>query len=202
MTTKVLLIRHGQTDWNRQRRVQGHLDIPLNETGHAQAQALAQRLAHWPITTIYSSDLQRAVATAQPLAHTLNLPLNLSPNWRERFLGQFQGLTIDELHQQYGDATPNTTRYLIDPPDGESGQQLQQRIIHAWHDTITPHTDEMIAIITHGGALTALIAYILNLDMATEIRFRMRGNTGLSIIHIDNGQPLLLRLNDTAHLDP
>src|SRR5580698_6897789 len=102
MTTQILFIRHGETDWNRIKRIQGHIDIPLATTGLEQAQRLAHRLAGEAsqgatLDAIYSSDLQRAQQTAQPIADALGLPLQLRESLRERLYGAFQGYDKDEI---------------------------------------------------------------------------------------------------------
>lgn len=204
MTTTILFIRHGQTDWNVARRWQGHTDIPLNETGKRQAQALATRLANWPIEAIYSSDLERCVQTAVTLGNATqpkHTPI-FDPIWRERDVGVFSGYTREQIQEKFPEVWASRKRGLVDPPDGETAVDLRVRAVKAFQKTISNHNGEMIAIVTHGGILYFLIAELLGLGEGNEYgRFTLRGNTGMSIVEVTNNKPLLTLLNDTSHLD-
>jgi broad specificity phosphatase PhoE len=202
MTTTILLIRHGQTDWNAQGRWQGHLDVPLNAAGQAQAQALAQRLANWPIQAIYSSDLKRAAMTAVTLANALNQQPIFDPLWRERNLGDFAGLTTQESHQKYPDIWATQENGLVTPPNGEDWQSLRRRAVAAFEKVTTRHEGEMVAVISHGGTLANVIAHVLEIPDDRYGRFRLSGNTGLSIVETTPQRGLqLTRLNDISHLE-
>ncbi len=202
MTTTILLIRHGQTDWNAQSRWQGHTDIPLNETGQAQAQALARRLAHWPIRAVYSSDLKRAAMTAVPLATSLNLQPVLDPLWRERDVGDFGGLTSQEARERYPEAWSSMKNGLLSPPNGEDWQALRKRAAAAFEQVTARHEGEMVAVVSHGGTLANVIAHVLQIPVDRYGRFRLNGNTGLSIVEILEGRcPHLTLLNDTSHIE-
>jgi len=197
--TTVLLIRHGQTDWNAESRWQGHADIPLNATGKAQAHALAQRLAGWPVKALYSSDLKRAAMTADILADALNLKPVLDIVWRERDVGDFQGLTNAELKQSFADHWVGMRNGVFNPPNGEPFQQLQARVTKAFDELLARHAGEMAAVVTHGGALHTLISHILGIS-GSYGRFSLSGNTGLSIVEQGERGVRLVLLNDTCHL--
>lgn len=199
MKTTIVLIRHGQTDWNAAGRWQGHTDIPLNQEGLAQARALAARLAAWPITAVYSSDLERARVTAEHLANALNSELTVDERWRERGLGVLEGLTREEVQARYPDL--NLPRTFIDAPEGESYDQLHQRVVGAYTRLMQEHAGEMVAVVSHGGAMRVLISHILGLPREVYAPFSLRGNTGISIIDIEENNALLARLNDTSHLE-
>ncbi len=155
----VLLARHGQTDWNAAGRWQGHTDVPLNETGRAQARALAERLRGEGIAAIASSDLGRARGTAEIVAAVLGLRVDLvDPDLRERGFGIFEGLTLRECEQRHPE---EWARYARDPglgpPLGESRSALLERLHRAVHrvaDRLAPPP----LVVTHGGAMRALIA--------------------------------------------
>ncbi len=155
----VFLARHGQTDWNAAGRWQGHTDVPLNETGRAQARALAERLRGEGIAAIASSDLARARRTAEIVAHVLGLQVDLvDPDLRERRFGIFEGLTLRECEQRHPE---EWARYAADPglgpPDGESRSALLERLRRAVHrvaDRLAPPP----LVVTHGGAMRALVA--------------------------------------------
>lgn len=202
MTTTILLIRHGQTDWNAQSRWQGHIDIPLNKTGQSQALALARRLASWPIQAIYASDLQRAAMTAVSIASTLNQQPIFDPLWRERDVGDFGGLTSQEAKERYPEVWSTMKNGLLSPPNGEDWRALRARAAAAFEQVAARHKGEMIAVVSHGGTLANVIAHVLQIPADQYGRFRLSGNTGLSIVEILAGRgPHLTLLNDTSHLE-
>ncbi|MCB9422873.1 MAG: histidine phosphatase family protein [Ardenticatenaceae bacterium] len=202
MTTTILLIRHGQTDWNAESRWQGHLDIPLNDTGKAQAAALAQRLAGWPIRAVYSSDLKRAAMTAVTLANALNQQPIFDPRWRERDVGDFGGLTSKEAKERFPEAWTTMKNGLLTPPNGEDWRSLRARAAKAFESVAGRHEGEMVAVVSHGGTLANVVAHVLEIPVDRYGRFRVSGNTGLSIVEITEERgPYLTLLNDTSHLE-
>lgn len=201
MTTTLLLIRHGVTDWNTAQRWQGHADIPLNETGRQQAHALAKRLATWPIEVIVSSDLQRCAQTAVTLAAPHNLQPVFDPLWRERHVGDFSGLTTEEVRARFPELWATSPRGLVNPPNGEAFPDLRQRTLTAYEKVLTAYKGQMVAIVSHGGTLHTLIREVIGLNGTEYGRFSLRGNTGLSIIEVTDHGAYLTRLNDTSHLE-
>ena len=198
--TTILLIRHGETDWNAAGRWQGHSDIPLNDNGRRQSQALAQRLAAWPIQALYTSDLKRAKETADIIAHSHEITPVLDAALRERYGGFFQGLTGEEIRSTYA----AQWKMLIEGHDLEgieSNTAAQERIWHAFEKITATHQGEMIAFVSHGATLGLLIAKALGFTLAQRPRFTMRQNTGLSIIELDDNGPLVTLLNDASHLN-
>lgn len=201
-TTTIVLIRHGQTDWNLSGRWQGHTDIALNDTGRSQASALARRLASWPIAAIYSSDLRRAHQTASVLAHELGLSLELDAAWRERYGGDFQGMTFEELDRRHPEALHAMRQRGEAPPGGESNLDVARRVVEAFDEVVERHPGQMVAVVTHGGAMRALIGYVVGLPLGQSPRVSVSGNTGISLIEVNQWGPRLTLLNDTAHLHP
>jgi len=201
MITTVLLIRHGQTDWNKIGRWQGHTDIPLNDRGHQQARLLAHRLATWPISVIYTSDLKRAVQTADPLGAKLGLVPIKEPALRERNGGFFQGLTREELQARFGEEWRRVRQDGLAPPNGESDLDLAMRVEAAFQQMVNRHKGDMIAMISHGGALKVLISHILGLPLGQPAPFSLSGNTGLSIVKTNENGSILTLLNDVSHLE-
>lgn len=197
----ILLLRHGQTDWNKAGKWQGHTDIPLNETGLQQAAALGERMSVWPIDTIYTSDLQRCVQTAVPLANALGLQLIETKIWRERDVGDFSGLTGEQARAHYPEIWAKATRGMIDPPNGEPFAEVQNRAWRALESVTAVHEQGTVAVFSHGGLLHALLGQVMGIDPAVYGRFSMRGNTGLSIIEVNSRGPIVTRLNDTSHLE-
>lgn len=199
--TKLLLVRHGQTDWNAQARWQGQQDVPLNRLGRAQATALAARLAGWPIHAIYSSDLRRAGETAEILAAALSLKPVYEAAWRERAAGVFEGMTGAELREKYPEAWAALQQGEIRPKNGEAPEQLQTRIVDAYQRILARHPDQTILIVSHGGALHALLSHVLELSVSQVYRLSLSGNTGLTRLDLTPRGPRLTLLNDTAHLE-
>jgi len=158
MTTRIGFIRHGETDWNVDKRIQGQIDIPLNETGRAQALAMAFNAAHHNFDAIYSSDLMRAYDTAKMLAERRGLDIKILPQLRERHFGIFQGLTAAEGKVSQPEAH---ARYLVRDPDydfdtGESMHNLAKRVEAAVREMTQHHAGQTIAAVTHGGVLDIL----------------------------------------------
>lgn len=197
--TTVLLIRHGQTEWNASGRWQGHEDIPLNEEGRAQARALAQRLSSWPIKVIYTSDLLRAKETAEIVGAPLDLSPILDIDLRERNGGFLQGLTGEVIRSEYAEEWAR----LIggEEIEGvESNTAVQERIWQAFERIASNHKGQMVALVSHGASLGLLIAKALGFTLGQRPRFTMRQNTGLSIVEMDGNGPLVTLLNDASHL--
>jgi probable phosphoglycerate mutase len=200
MITTVLLIRHGETDWNADRRWQGHLDIPLNEEGKQQGRALAKRLKDLPIRALYCSDLQRASLTAEILAEQLGVRPVYEPAWRERDVGAFSGLTSDEVRDKYPHVWAEMQQGILNPPDGENHKQFYARAGAAFEQLLQRHTGECVAVVSHGGTIANVVAYVLEIGPGSYGRLALRGNTGLSIIEAGPKGRRVTLLNDTCHL--
>jgi broad specificity phosphatase PhoE len=161
MTTRALLIRHGETAWNVTGRWQGHAPVPLNETGMAQSAALGRYLARngFRIDVVYSSDLKRATQTAEAVGTALGLPVFTDVRLREVDLGDWQGLTREEAEAWDPDryAVFRAEWRRVPTPDGESRDDLQRRARGAFDDITARHPDQTIAFITHGGTIGMLL---------------------------------------------
>lgn len=155
---RIVLIRHGQTAWNAQGRIQGHTDIELNTLGRAQAARLPEALRDEGLTAVVSSDLRRAWATARALAEPLGLPLHSEAGLRERGFGAMEGLGFRQLDEQHPDwAVPWRRRepgFL--PPGGESLLQFQARCLATAQRLVGRHVGQCVAWVTHGGVLDVL----------------------------------------------
>lgn len=199
--TTIVLIRHGETDWNVARRWQGSTDIPLNDTGRAQARMLARRLKanRWPIDALYSSDLLRAAETAEIVGQRIGLPVILDASWRERGLGIIEGLTRREISEKYPYMV--LPRTFIEAPESEPYAILKSRIVKGLDVILERHEGQTIAVVSHSGTLRVLISTILELPEKIYAPFSLRGNTGLSRIIIDKEQAQLNLLNDTSHIE-
>ncbi|MEM7333290.1 MAG: histidine phosphatase family protein [Chloroflexota bacterium] len=199
--TKIILIRHGQTEWNLIGRWQGFADIPLNETGQAQAEALQTRLAAWQIDAFVSSDLKRANETAVIAAKPHNLTVKTDPIWRERDVGDFSGLNRQQVKEKFPEIWGKAINGILEPPNGEQYQDLQKRALNALRSVIDSNAGSIVAVVTHGQLIHVLLAQIMGIEQGKYGRFSMRGNTGISIIENLKDNPIVTRLNDTAHLD-
>lgn len=159
IATELILIRHGETDWNAAGRIQGHTDIPLNETGHEQArraaQAVAELHAQTPIAAVISSDMQRAQQTAQPIAKACGLGLQHDAQLREKCYGILEGMTWEERNAKHPEL--NYEHELANPefavPEGESRQVFYDRITRALHAIARAHAGRAVVVVTHGGVL-------------------------------------------------
>jgi alpha-ribazole phosphatase len=200
---RLLLIRHGQTLWNAELRYQGQTDVPLNELGRRQAEALGRRLAGETIHAVYASDLQRAVDTAAPLAVPRRLEIIKEPRLRELDFGEWEGHTFEEIHQRDPEAYQAWLRTpeQFSAPGGETGKQLRERV-QAWLDEVrAKHDEQTIAVVAHGGSLITLLQIALGLPSEARWKFRMTHGS-LSELHLfPDGWAVLARLNDTCHLD-
>jgi broad specificity phosphatase PhoE len=153
--TRILLARHGETDWNRIGRWQGHADPPLNEAGRSQAAELAERLAGDGIAAVYSSDLQRASETARVVAARLGLDVVEDPGLREIDVGSWSGLTRAEVEQRFPEGYARWLGGEIGH-DGETREQLTARVVDAVERIAATHPDGTVLVVTHGGSIRAL----------------------------------------------
>jgi probable phosphoglycerate mutase len=144
--TTLLLVRHGETDWNAAGRLQGHTDRPLNEYGRRQARELADRLAGDGIAAVYASDLSRARETAEIIGARLGLEVVVDPDLREKDWGSWEGLTADE-------------RAIVEF-EGESTEAHRERVLRAVHRIVEAHPGERVAVVTHGGSLRRIQAAV------------------------------------------
>ncbi|SOD24455.1 probable phosphoglycerate mutase [Variovorax sp. YR752] len=155
-TTDLILIRHGETAWNRELRFQGHADVPLNDIGHEQARRLGLRLAgETAVQHILSSDLMRAQQTAAPAASRLSLPVVTSAGLREQFFGVVEGMRSDEIQSLHPRAWEEWLEFREDHamPEGETAREFHTRIIAALGSIAAAHKGQHLIVVTHGGVL-------------------------------------------------
>ena len=153
--TRILLARHGETDWNRVGRWQGHADLPLNDAGRTQAAELAERLAGDGIAAIYSSDLMRASQTARVVADRLGLAVVEDAGLREIDVGSWSGLTRAEVEQRFPEGYARWLGGEIGH-DGETREELTERVVGAVEQIAAEHPEGTILVVTHGGAIRAI----------------------------------------------
>jgi broad specificity phosphatase PhoE len=200
LITKLLFVRHGQTAWNATGRWQGHTDIPLDEVGKAQARAVAERLRGSGIRSVYSSDLSRAVQTAAAVGIALGVEPVYDPGWRERDVGQFAGLSSNELEAKFPAEWAAWRNGLLSPPGGESHEQFQKRVLDCFDRLVAAHPGETVLVVSHGGTIGTVVCHVLGINSGAKRRFSLRGNTGLTAVELGEDGAYLTLLNDTSHI--
>src|SRR3954471_17478121 len=203
--TNVLLVRHGQSKGNAERRFGGHTATPLSARGRNQAAATARTLKSESITAIYSSDLARAMETAKPLANMLGLPVNGTSAFRERDVGVMEGLTFEDAAQQhpeqYGALLRRDFEYVL--TGGESYRQLLDRAVQKLDATIEEHRGGKIAVFSHTGTICILALHLMGALDAPELRPVWIATTNCGIKRFElhaNGFMRVQAVNDTRHL--
>lgn len=199
--TTVVLIRHGQTEWNRIRRYQGHSDVPLNSLGRQQAELVAKRLATLPVDAVYSSDLQRAVQTATAIAAHHGLPVVQRAGFREIDFGLWEGLTYQQIMAGWPCwLTAMYARPSIGyAPRGEGFAALQRRAQAALRRCVDEQRGRTIVVVAHGGTLRALLCAALNKSI-DEVWTIEQEVTAVNVLRICGDAVEVERLNDATHL--
>jgi probable phosphoglycerate mutase len=158
VTTTIVLVRHGETDWNRENRFQGHADPPLNELGRAQAEALAGDLAPETFASAYTSPLRRATETAEILATRLGVELRTSETLMEVDVGSWSGLTRAEVESRFPEGYRRWLEYGHGWDDGETYEELGRRVVACLLDLGARHLGETLLAVTHGGPIRSALA--------------------------------------------
>lgn len=199
---RLLIVRHGETPWNAEGRLQGHADIDLSEKGRQQAREVAKRLADTPIDVAYSSDLARAWHTAQIVLDQRDVPLKSTEGLRERYYGVFEGLTVEERQAQYPDefAASLIKDLEFAPPGGETARGTFNRMTGVIGEIKKRHLNETVLIVGHGGSLRSAIIALMELPPEATWRFVM-ANCSLTVIDTYWDNAVLGLYNDTSHLD-
>lgn len=199
--TRLLLIRHGETAWNRAARIQGHTDIPLSALGQAQAERVARALADEPLAAIHCSDLSRAHQTAAAVAQPHGLRPCLDLGLRERSFGRFEGLTWDEIHQRHPD---EAARWQRREPGfavggGESLIDFSQRCVAAAQRAAAGHPGRTVAVVAHGGVLDCLYRAATGLALDAPRSWQLGNATINRLLATEQGFSLV-GWNDDGHL--
>lgn len=199
--TEVVLIRHGETQMNRELRFQGQVDVALNPVGLEQARRLAARLAGESAHALYASDLQRAVQTAEPIAQTLLLAPVADPGLREQAFGDVDGMRVDDIQQQHPEAWAGWLRFEPDfrMPGGESTRDFHARVMQALHRVVAAHPQQKLVVVTHGGVLDMVYRTARSLGLGGPRQSEIP-NAGLNRIRVRDGAIEILDWADTRHL--
>jgi probable phosphoglycerate mutase len=200
--TIIILIRHGQTEWNRIERFRGHADVPLNETGLAQAEATSRRIAaDWRPTAIYSSPLSRAIRTAECIAKSFNLPVQIHPGLIDINYGEWQELTPDEVRHHWPAIIEGwyNAPHAAQIPGGENLDELRARAMATVVELANRHAEQTIVLVGHTVINRIILLGILGLG--NERFWRLRQDTcAINVFEVDNDGFTLTLLNDTCHI--
>jgi probable phosphoglycerate mutase len=201
MSTRFIVIRHGETHWNREGRIQGHLDSALTEEGSGQAEAVAERLAKQNVDVLYSSDLGRARQTARRIAERCGLDILTDRRLREKNLGVFQGLTATDMKAQF---PVEYARYLSREPSfvipgGESARQFFDRTVSCFEDLASRTSGGTVVVVTHGGVLGCLYRHVGRMPLDAARDFSLL-NASFNAFRYDSGTWTKEVWGDVSHL--
>ena len=198
---EIIFIRHGETEWNSQQRMQGHSNSDLSSVGQAQIQALGQWMKNVPFDHIYSSDSLRAKQTAEAITQFSGHELKIDLRLREKNLGVFEGLTSEEARERHPEVfrlfKTAGSKYVID--EGESTQQLQDRALEIVNEIRIKHPEERVLLVTHGGFIRVVMKHSLGLSLETPTRFLIR-NTGVFRL-VWEDKWLVSQMGGVSHLE-
>ncbi len=198
---RLLLVRHGITEHNSNRQFAGNIDVELSPDGYRQAEKLGDRLAGEKIDAVYSSDLKRAVATAEIIASRHDVAITQRPEIREMNYGEAEGMSFSEIRQCYPEVAASIFDFNVDLsfPGGDSFKEFAARAC-GFLETLEDYREEQtVLIVTHGGVLKVMVCDLMGIDHShfQQIRF---DNASLSIVYTYPGRVILSLLNDTSHL--
>ncbi|MDK2815126.1 MAG: phosphoserine phosphatase [Thermoanaerobacter sp.] len=202
MTTRLYIVRHGQSEWNLHNKMQGIQDIDLTPTGLKQAKLLASRLKNEKIDCIYSSDLKRAYITAQIIAKEFGLEVHKVSELREMSFGIWEGLTAEEINELYKEIYTlwKTNPIKANIEKGETLEEVQKRMLKKTWEIVKENDGKNILIVSHGTSIKALILGLLGIELSFYPKFRL-DNASLNIIDVkEDGKTVLVLFNDTCHL--
>ena len=201
--TRIIAIRHGETSWNADSRIQGQRDVGLNDTGRWQAKRVGEALADEEITAVYSSDLGRAHQTAQHISEATGIPVIADEGLRERSFGIFEGKTFDEIHEHFPDHAQNWRKRIPDwqPPEGgESLLELRERVRSTMIELARRHPGEQIVVVAHGGVLDTLYRIATGQEVNSPRTWELPNGAINRLLWTPEGFTLV-GWSDTQHLD-
>lgn len=206
--TRIILVRHGETDWNATGRLQGHSDTPLNDVGRGQAQRVAARLATEPVQAIYSSDLARSYETAAFIAQAIRVGIATSPALRERCYGTWEGLTPAEIQARYPEqfAEWRSGRMDFAPPGGETRNQVLVRALMELQAIASRYRGETVVVVTHGGLCSVVLTHVMR-TMEGDARgsatqsIAPASNASLHTLEVTEDRWSVMAMNETNHLE-
>jgi broad specificity phosphatase PhoE len=199
---RLVLVRHGQSTWNRERRIQGQLDPPLSAEGLRQAERLGQRLAGRSFTGFYASDLKRAFETAEAVGARIGRRPKAVTALREIFLGEWEGLRTEEIAHRF----PKAWKAWVEKPDwdvvpgGESAAVFEARVAAALDDIYLRHEQGDVLVVTHGGVIQVALHRVIGHPSHGLFPFKIQ-NASMSVLEKRGGRVVIGGVNDIAHLE-
>ncbi len=204
--TTIVAVRHGETTWNRERRLQGWAPAPLTDRGREQTEELGATLAErYDIDRVLSSDLHRAEETVEVLLEHLDAPVAFESAWRERDVGVHQGVARAEMSERFPEhdlGAAGTEAAHRRPESGESLVDVRERVIGRWERTLAEYeSEETVLVVTHGGVLRLLLGHLKDLDIVDAIMEQSQGNCSVNEFAFDHGTGAveIVRENDTDY---
>ncbi|WP_436923208.1 histidine phosphatase family protein [Halosimplex amylolyticum] len=204
--TTIVAVRHGETTWNRKQRLQGWAPAKLTDLGREQADQLGVALtAGYDVDRILSSGLYRAEATVEILLEHVDAPVAFESAWRERDVGVYQGLPVDEMSERFpehdlGETGPEAAHRRAE--SGESLVDVRERVVERWETTLAEcDSRETILVVTHGGPIRLLLGHLKDLDIVETITEQSQGCCSINEFEVDHesGAVRIVRENDTSH---
>jgi broad specificity phosphatase PhoE len=200
---RLLLVRHGQSTWNREHRIQGQLDPPLSDEGRSQAERLGHRLAGRRLAGFYASDLKRAFETSQVIGALIGMDAEPAAGLREIYLGDWEGLRTEELAQRFPEAW---ARWTEEPdwdvvPGGEGAAVFETRVAATLDEILERHAHGDVLVVTHGGLIQVALHRALGHASRGLFPFKIQ-NASISVIEKRDGRMVISAVNDTSHLEP
>jgi len=199
----MILVRHGQSTWNREHRIQGQLDPPLSDEGRRQAELLGRRLAGRRLAGFYASDLSRAVETAEAIAPGVDLKPEPTPGLREIFLGEWEGLRTEEIAKRFPNAWARWGEEadwdLV--PGGEGAARFEARVMATLDEILGRHSHGDVLVVTHGGVIQVALHRVIGRPSRGLFPFKIQ-NASISLIDVRDGRMVIGGSNDVGHLEP
>jgi 2,3-bisphosphoglycerate-dependent phosphoglycerate mutase len=199
----MILVRHGQSTWNREHRIQGQLDPPLSDEGRRQAELLGRRLAGRRLAGFYTSDLKRAFETAEAIGALVDLKPEPTPGLREIYLGDWEGLRTEAIAERFPDAW---ARWTEEPdwdlvPGGEGAARFESRVIATLDEILDRHSHGDVLVVTHGGVIQVALHRVIGRPSRGLFPFKIQ-NASISLIEERFGRMVIGGANDVGHLEP
>ncbi len=199
---ELILIRHGETEWNKNKRYQGQEDVDLNDTGREQARRAAEFISGEDVDRVCSSDLSRARDTAAAIARRRQLEIRQYPGLREIDFGHWEGKNYETITEEYGDRFKNWLEDPgeVSPPEGEDMYEFMDRVSQAFAEILNEDGDEKIAVVAHGGTLRIYLIHLLGIPLERYTRLYF-DNGSITRIDFYDGKPVVRLVNGTFHLN-
>lgn len=199
--TKIILIRHGETIWNKLGKYYGWTDVDLSAKGILQAKLLADNFPVPKVDAVYASDLQRAYNTAEYIGSKFHCKVQINKNLREMNFGRWEGLIYQEVLDQWPAEVEKFIEHpdKVEIPDGETFAQVQQRVMNSMHNIVDANNNKTVVVVVHGVVIAVTLAAVLGVDLQYLGIFQ-QSNTGINILSYDKEKWQVQLINGTAHL--